>query len=295
MKPVNARFVVVHQAELVNGALDLRVDTNNTGDSEMYGFQEFAPDLADLVREIPAFAWVPSLPRPSSAIMLASFFQVALHVSDGVAAHKNRRDAILAYYTGHAGKGGNVHDWLTIAQGWSAGTGCGGNYYANNITMMPMYDLARLETDPSRKTLIVDQILGAKLWPAFANTKNVFFSFIYAGARSGAPANVVSDATAQLAQFPAPPRIHRAVDLRSDPKYPSHDGQCQNQIDHASAVDVGDRAVDGFIWQRNPWELYDPGNPAEVLPGTDYLIAYWLGRRHDFLADDTPSRCAALR
>jgi hypothetical protein len=278
-----------------NGALDLRVDTGNANDSEMYGFQEFAPDLADLVREIPAFAWVPSIPRASSAIMLASFFQVALRLTEGVPTYKARRDAVLAYYTGHQGKGGNVADWLRVAQGWTEGTGCGGNYYANNITMTPMYNLARLEPDPARRGLVVDQILGQKMWPAFEGTKNVFFSFIYAGVRQGAPPGVVVSARAQLAQFPPPPRVQTPVDLRSNAKYPTRDGQCADQVDHRSAVDVSDRVVDGFIWQRHPWGLYDPGNPAKTFPGVDYLVAYWLGRRHDFLAEDAPGRCLAWR
>src|SRR5512140_556368 len=252
----------------------------------MYGCQELSPDLAGLVREVPGFGWVPSLPRPSSAIMLASFFQVALAMTDGVPANKSRRDAMLAYYTGHSGKGGNVADWLGVAKGWSMGTGCGGSYYANNITMMPMYDLARLEADPARRAIVVNDILGAKLWPAFQSTKNVLFSFIYAGATPSPAAGVVTDAAAQLAQFPVAPRVHRATDLRSDPRYP-HDANCQDQVDHSMAVDVGDRAVDGFIWQRDSWELYDPGNLAEVMPGVDYLVAYWLGRRHGFLKDDS--------
>lgn len=292
---VNARFIVVHDAELVNGALDLRVDTNNTGDSEMYGFQEFAPDLADLVREIPGFAWVPSIARPSSAVMLASFFQVALRVTDGVPAYKTRRDAILSYYVGHQGKGGNVNDWLNIAKGWTPGTGCGGNYYANNITMMPMYDLARLESDSTRRDIVENQILDAKMWPAFRDTKNTFFSFIYASVKTGAPPGVVTSALAQLSQFPKAPRVHAPVDLRNDPKYPSRDGQCADHVAHADAVDVGDRPADGFLWQRIPWLLYDPGNAADTFPGEDYLIAYWLGRRHDFYPDDSAGKCLAFR
>lgn len=291
---VTARFIVTSPREMKNGAIDLRVNLSNADDSEMYGFQEFYPNLAHLVRQIPGLSWVPDIERASSAIMLASFFHVALRVTEGVAAYAKDRADILAYYTSSGGPGGNAKDWLAVAAKWSGTTsGCAGNYYANNIAMMPMYNLARLEDDPARRALVVNDILGAKMWPAFATTKNPFFSFIYAGTRSGVPADVVSSAAAQLAQFPAPPRTHRPVDLRNDPRYASRDGSCADHVDHAQAVDVGDRITADFMWQRQPWGLYDPGDPRQTHPGVDYLVAHFLGRAHGFVDDDTPGTCLA--
>ena len=45
-----------------------------------------------------------------------------------------------------------------------------------------------------------------------------------------------------------------------------------------NAVDVGDRVVEDFLWQRGPWRLHDGGNLAEVYPGVDFLAAYWAAR-----------------
>jgi hypothetical protein len=225
--------------------------------------------------------------------MLAALFQAALRVTENVPSYKARRDAVLGYYLGHQGKGGNVLDWLRIAQAWAPGSGCQIGYFANNITMMPMYTLARFETDPARRSIVVDSILGQKMWPEFETTKNPFFSYIYAGVRAGTPAGIVTSATSQLGQFPAAPRIHVPTDHRTNPKYAARDSQCAEQLDHGSAVDVGDRVVDGFLWQRHPWGLYDPGNAAQTHSGVDYLVAYWLGRRHDFLREDAAGRCMA--
>jgi hypothetical protein len=66
-------------------------------------------------------------------------------------------------------------------------------------------------------------------------------------------------------------------------------------VHHGDAVDVGERCTADFIWQSKPWELYCEGDPHVVYPGVDFLVAYWMGRRHGFLADDAPGRCLAWR
>jgi hypothetical protein len=157
--------------------------------------------------------------------------------------------------------------------------------------MEPLYNLARLEDDPSRRALVVDQILGQTMWPVFAPTKNSFFSYIYAANVASPDPNAASGAKAQLAQFPPPPRLLHPVDLRNDPRYMPHDANCADQVAHTTSVDVADRPAGDFLWQRHPWGLYDPGDPAQGEPGVDYLVAYWMGRAHKMIDDDTPSSC----
>jgi hypothetical protein len=64
-------------------------------------------------------------------------------------------------------------------------------------------------------------------------------------------------------------------------------------VDHSTAVDVGDRVVDDFIWQRQPWSLFDWGDERQLYPGVDYLVAYWMARRHGLTGDDSAGHCAA--
>jgi hypothetical protein len=290
---VHARFIVVNPAEYVNGALDLEVSTTSSSSDQMYGFQEFSPDLADLVHELPLLSWVPALPRPSSAIMLASFFNVALRMTADRPQDQADHDAIYSYYTTHSGTGGNITDWLNVAKQWTADTGCNQNYYTNNITLQPLYNLARLEMDPTRGALIRNDLFAQTMWPTFAPTKNVFFSFIYAGTVSTGQPQIVTDAVAQLGQFPPPPRVMHPIDLRNDPRYPE-DANCPGQVNHSMAIDVGDRRVAGFMWEVSPWDLYDSGDLNQTEPGVDYLVAYWLGRKHGFLSDDAAGRCTAF-
>jgi hypothetical protein len=292
---VPIRFIVVDDREMTSGAANIQINSSG-GDKvgSMFGFQEFIPNLQDVLKHVPgigAIGGLVPLPRSSSAIMLASFFRVALRVTDNAPKWSKDRADILAFYTGHSGEGGDVDDWLAIAKQWTAGTDCGGSYYSNNITMMPLYDLARLEDDPARGPTVRDEIFTGKLWPAFAPTKNVFFSFLYAGSVSGTAPSIVTDAATQLAEFPAAPRVQVPVDLRGNGKYPAHDATCADQVAHSSAVDVGDRIPADFLWQRQPWGLFDYGDEHVTHPGVDFLVAYFLGRYHHFLTDDTAGTC----
>jgi len=292
---VKIRFAVINSAEMENGAVSLHVDTGKYDDSEAYGFQEFLPNLALLLKQIPLISSiVPStVPRADSAVMLASFFSVALMVTDGVKAYENQHDEILAFYEGNTGLGGNINDWIPIMSGWFYSNSCGKGYYANNIVMEPMYNLARLEPDLGRRGVMVSHVLESRMWKTFETTKNSFFSFIYAGVAPGVSAAIPGEAKTQLAQFPPPPRIRVAVNLTQDPKYLPHQDGCPDQTQHTGAVDVGERVVSDFLWQRHPWGLFDAGDPAMTYPGVDYLVAYWLGRFHNFIHDDTVGKCAA--
>ncbi len=292
---VTMQFVVLATREMSNGVVDLRIDSSDYASSEMLGFQEFMPDLAHVVRQIPLMGWVPGIPRADSAIMLASFFKVGALVTDGVAGWESQHDEMVNFYDANASSGGNINDWLPIMSQWDYANACGEAYYGINISMEPMYNLARLETDAVLGGLIRTNVLQNRLWQDIQNTKNSFFSFIYASNYANAAGNVVPDAAAQLAGFPPPPRIRTAVDWRNDPKYQPHEPGCTDQVAHTTAVDVADRVVDDFIWQRHPWGLYDAGDPAQTFPGVDYLVAYWMGRHHAYLPEDKPNVCAVWR
>lgn len=293
VRNINLRFVILDTRELRDGVIELSVDTSNVANSNVTGFREFAPNMAHMIRQLPLLGSTPDIRRSGTAIMLMSFFQVALEVSENVPAYASRRASILEYYDSASGQGGNANDWLDIAEDWVYTGSCGSGYYGNNITMLPMHNLARLETDPTRLSVIRDEILRGKMWSDFENTKNSFFSFIYAADYPGVSASVASDAAAQLAGFSSPPRVRVGVDLRTDARYMPHQSGCSDQTGHDGAVDVADRVVEDFMWQRHPWGLHDTADLAQTFPGVDYLIAYWLGRKENFVSDDKVGTCLA--
>jgi hypothetical protein len=227
--------------------------------------------------------------------MLSSFFRVAMQVTDAVAGFEQEHDTIVDYYLGHSGPGGNVGDWLELARTSYPEQECGDKYYGNNIMMEPMYNLARLEDDAGRLAILRDDVLGGWLWDRFVHTKNTFFSFIYASQVPGHDPQVVLGAAAELAGFPLAPRAQVLVDLRDDPQYMPHESGCGDQSNHATAVDVSTRVWADFMWQRHPWALYAPEDLPKTAPGIDYLVAYWLGRFHGYIEEDTSGRCAAWR
>jgi hypothetical protein len=287
------RFMVIVAEELDQGSIVIDYQPGSASQGTWRGFQEFTPDLAPVFKQAPIIgAIVPaSIPRDSSAIMLASFFRVALKVMEGIPELAAKRSEIESFYLTQTGTGGNVHDWLPVAKLWTVGgLSCGNQYYANNISMQPLYNWARLETAPEIQAPVRD-LVASKTWPGFLSHKNSFFTFLSAANMTSPDGNVLASARAQLAQFPVPPLVRHAVDLRNDPQYLPQEPGCTDHANHATAVEVGERVRDGFMWQRDPWALYDEGDVAQTFAGVDYLVAYWLGRRHAIIDEDAASRC----
>ncbi len=289
---VTMRFTVLIPDEFVDGAIQL---TYGGDEGSWRGFQEFIPNLADVTKQIIGPLSPGRIARDGSAIMLTSFFRMALHITEGVPVYAARRQAIEDFFRNNTGRGGNVTDWVDIMKDFSPGgdgsNGCGGHYYANNLSMQPLYNWARMETDPMLQDTALD-LLELKAWPAFKSTKNIFFMFMIQGLARTQDQAAITGAATQLAGFGPPPRVRVPVDLRQNPKYTSLQSGCTDQLVHSQAVDVADRVADEFIWQNNPWELVFGGDPTQVNAGGDYLVAYWLGRRHELMADDRPSVCA---
>jgi hypothetical protein len=273
--------VVYSTSDMPDGVPTVEVDPD-TQEVHGRGIQVFWPNPAEFLRQIPGLWWLPDVELRSQAIQLASIFAVALQVSEGVAGYEPRHQALAAYYAEH------FEHWLDLAARWENTNDCGDSYHGLNIAFMPLFNWARVETDPLRRERIQRDVLQSRLWPAVAEHKNVFFAFIYA---SQAPAGsdidaIVSAHAAQLAGFPLAPNAAVAVDLRA--LYPE-DPACPGQS--ATAIDVGQRAPATFQWERQPWKLQDPGVPNRLYGGVDYLLAYWLGRYFDFIGEDAPGTC----
>jgi hypothetical protein len=285
--PLEMRYCVFTDDETADGLPELDLDTNNYDNSEMYGFQEFHPNPAEMFSSIPGLSWLPDIPRAGSAIMLASFFKVALQVTENQADYAARRQAIADHYDAH------IDGWIDKMEYWGdVQPSCGDSYYGNNIAFEPMYNLARLESDPDLAQRIRINVLRAKMWDYVGEHKNVWFAYIYAANQdpSSEVQDVVEAHNTQLAMFSPAPRVHVARD--NSAAY-SESTECPGNA--TEAIDVDTRCLSDFIWQRHPWKLVDGGNPLRLYPGVDYMAAYWLGRYHGFLTDDHPNTCLRWR
>ena len=47
------------------------------------------------------------------------------------------------------------------------------------------------------------------------------------------------------------------------------------------------------MWQRTRGGSTTAATPRQTEPGVDFLVAYFMGRNHGFIADDTPGTCLA--
>lgn len=280
---VTLRYAIRVPSETDDGKVTITLDAASLGDANLAGMREFMPRFDDLVRQLPGFSWVPEIKRDGSAIMLASFFLAALDVTKDVPAYATRRQAIQAFYEAH------IEEWYEVMASWDFLPQCGAGYHGPHIVFQPAYNVARLEYDGARRERFRADILQELMWMDEVHEhKNVFYAWVHA---ANAPAGVdvqsiVSFHAEQLAQFPRAPRTPVDVDLTAT--Y-AEDPVCDGLA--AEAVDVGERPVSEMMWQDNPWKRTGSAQPTRVYPGVDYLIAYWMGRYHGFLHDDSPNQC----
>ena len=284
------QYLVYTGHETDSGEPEIHIDLEDLEENtDTYGYQEFNPRFYnDVADQILLLSWLPDIPRSGSAIMLASAFQVALQVTEGEATYATRRQVIEDHYLD------NFDDWWEVAEdplGYVADA-CGDKYYGRNIRFEPMYNLARLEADPTRSARVEIDVLQNIMWDDVQDHKNAFFAFVYASQHPDPVAiqDVIDDHVVQLEGFRSAPLRRDPIDL-SD-RY-SPDPSCPGNA--LEAIDVSQRVNDGFIWQRHPWLLTHAGNSREATSGVDYLVAYWLARRHEFIDDDTPDACLRWR
>jgi hypothetical protein len=55
------------------------------------------------------------------------------------------------------------------------------------------------------------------------------------------------------------------------------------RLQACAPLPVEERPPSTFEWKENPYRLDGGGDGAKLYTGTDYLLAYWLGRYCRFL------------
>src|SRR5262249_28852616 len=115
---------------------------------------------------------------------------------------------------------------------------------------------------------------------------NPFFAFVYQALTPSAPTDERCLQT--LRHFPLEKR-DIAVHNRTRP------GVClswvrdrHGRLQACDPVPIEDRSPSTFAWKDNPYGLDGGGDGTRLYTGTDYLLAYWLGRYHGFLEPAGP-------
>ena len=167
----------------------------------------------------------------------------------------------------------------------------------DHMGFLALYPLLLLEENPE----IVETLrVGARRsWGYMADERNAFFAFIHAGVvgeeNRGAPGDFAGDAGAvargrsAIAEFPSD-KVEWPVDLTRPgfglERLFFNDGSGHPRS--RESVPLYLRVRSSSIWAGDPYRMVGRiGRHGEVEnSGADYLVAYWLGRHHGFIASD---------
>lgn len=241
----------------------------------------FAPD--DLNRNP---AWVAE--RGLNSLSILTYLTVAHHITGD----QTYRDEYLKLALDH----GYGMNGMTQPK-FVTGPRSPGHQPDDNMAFMNYYHLIRYETDP--QLLSMYQFALWNHWPHEKAERNAFTNFIYGacalgktrtdqwGTRDLSPPLVCfEDAADTLRRYP--------LDLVEWPMSNAHRTDLVRAGDHGHNAETGWR-TDGYVfpvderqetyWDWDPWELTSGGQGLRLRPGFHYLLAWYLGRYHGFIAD----------
>ena len=241
----------------------------------------FSPD--DLNRNP---AWVAE--RGLNSLSILTYLTVAHHITGD----QEYRDEYLklALDHGYAKNGMTQPKFIT-------GPHSPGHQPDDNMAFMNYYHLIRYETDP--QLLSMYQFALWNHWPHEKAERNSFTNFIYGACALGQtrtdqwrtrdlspPLVCFEDAADTLRRYP--------LDLLEWPMSNAHRTDLVRAGDHGHDLESG-WSVDGYVfpvderqetyWDWDPWELTSGGEGLRLRPGFHYLLAWYLGRFHGFIAD----------
>ena len=273
----DARFFIPEKLDMVDGAVEIQLSASDAGSGQVRSRRDFMPNPSLLFRKFAALSALPDIPRSTSALMVGGIIQAALHVSDGAPEYAADRKALRDFYDNNNDEWGNAKSWIGVAATQTASAhSCDAAYFGHGLAWIAAYTWALLEEVPAVKNDLFTRVIDGKMWPEVSAHKNSFFTFAYGATKKATPVGTaLADAVRQVASFPAPPRVRVAKT-----------GACSD-----TAVEIGDRPITYNQWHANPWSQEDSGNAKQTYPGQDYVIAYWMGRSYQLIAEDTPSHC----
>ena len=161
-----------------------------------------------------------------------------------------------------------------------------------NMGYLSLYPLLLLEKDPRILERLRES--GRRTWRHVKDERNAFFAFVHAGAVERGPggdARGVSEAARAgrdaLREFPES-KIELPVDLtRPGFDYPRaflNSRKCLPRT--TSALPLHLRPRSSSMWASDPYRLVGSltRRGERENAGMDYLLAYWMGRYHGFIA-----------
>ncbi|HEX4923531.1 MAG TPA: hypothetical protein VFV50_05575, partial [Bdellovibrionales bacterium] len=190
-----------------------------------------------------------------------SILQVARHVNPGRFAKEYES---FAWW--HAGG-----TWWPM---WLESLDLKNSYFKYNLASLYWFNLLRLEPEGSKHRKKYRDAYS-HYWKTVRGHQNAHFNMVDR-ALFGADDGRDQQTRDLLDQFLTRGLRHKTVDLRDKYKACSDNWSCD-------PIPVAERASSDFIWQREPFLLFQEGDERVEGPGIDYLLPYWMARAYGVL------------
>jgi len=155
----------------------------------------------------------------------------------------------------------------------------GVNHSDNNLAFLAYYPLLRYEADLALLSCYHRSLQRA--WQAVKREGNPFFSFVYQALTLAAPRD--EPALQTLRHFPLEKRDIAVHNSTRPEVCISWVRDRHGRLQACDPVPIEDRSPSTFAWKDNPYGLNGGGEGERLYTGTNYLLAYWLGRYHQLL------------
>lgn len=170
---------------------------------------------------------------------------------------------------------------------------CKTNWNNHNMAQLAMFDLIQSETDERLKRTY-QAVLEEQMWDVddprpMKDQRNSLYTFFHEINRNSArvPRDEarVEAAICVMKTFPEV-KYRRAVD------HSEFTEVCRGRKDWGMTdvlIPIEQRLMDNFTWTRNPYRLREPiaEDRQHIESPEDFLLAYWLGRFHGLIDEDT--------
>lgn len=142
----------------------------------------------------------------------------------------------------------------------------------DNVVFMTLYTLAQIEKDLDYPETALKKSIEEDI-----DEKNPLFNFIYLAniCDKKRKKQLLTDSFETLRQFPSDKKVYFIKDKKKNRYF--------------FEVPFSKRPLDSYFWKADTKEFITGTKTDEVIgkyAGTDFLLAYWLGRYHGFISKD---------
>jgi len=231
--------------------------------------------------------WWPE--RSLNSLSILAYLKIAEHVT-GAAKYRDALRKLIEQ---------DAFDTNVLIPKTNAGPGSG-NQSDDEMAFMDFYNLIRYETDPQLRYKY--SVAFYHYWIMERPELNPLFNFMYAavnssrsyaetfGKRDLSPAGEwLEESMDTLRRFPLD-RVNwrmtnsRRKDIVLLPAYARERGERPaGSRNNGKVLPIDERFVDH--WNHDPWQLDQGGNGMELADGASFLLPYYMGLYHKFIAE----------